>query len=239
MPEEENLKYNKEDFYELLDKNISSHDSVFLCNPNNPDGSSLKKDSIEKILQKYSDKIFIIDETFGEYLDKEDMILPLIEKYENLIVIKALTKFFGLPGLRLGYAISKNREIIDKMNSYLPVWNINTFSEEVAKIMFKEEEYIKNSIELNYKRKDYLIDELKKIGIFTRIYESSSDFIMVKYEEDDRFKLENFLKNKNILIRNLDNMEGLEKGFFRIAVKEEEKTDILVKALIEYKELKK
>lgn len=207
----------------------SNADAVVLCNPNNPDGSKLDKKSMEGLIIDNPRVMFIIDETFGEYLDLDDMLLPLISKFENIIVIKALTKFFGLPGCRLGYSISKNNEINDRVMCSLPVWNINTFSQEIAILMFKEKDYINNSISENKVNKEYLLDNLKKIELFERVYDSSSDFIMVRCKKAR--ELEKYLKKRGILIRNLSNMRGLDGNYIRIAVKTKEYTNNLIEQI--------
>lgn len=216
-----------------IENNIENFDSLILCNPNNPDGSKINIKYLEKLLINNKSKLFIIDETFGEYLEIGDMVLPLVKKHDNLIVIKALTKFFGLPGCRLGYAISNNKELLEKVNEKLPIWNINTFSEEIAKLMFLEEEYIKSSIIENKINHAYLFNRLNEDALLEKVFISSSDFIMV-YDRKMPEIVE-FLKKKNILIRSLSNMEGLNEYFSRIAVKEKEKTDILINALKEFR----
>lgn len=226
-------KYNAQGgrYYEEMSKLISVEkpESVILCNPNNPDGVKLDVDKLMELINKYKDVFFIIDETFGEYLDEDDMVLPRINEVKNVVVIKALTKFFGLPGCRLGYMVTSNLDFNNKVASKLPIWNINTFSEQIAILMFKENEYIEKSKEMNRINREYLMEKLEKIGVFDKVYDSSSDFLMVK--SDDMESIVDSLKEKQILIRSLKNMRALDETYARIAVKTKDKTDRLIEEL--------
>lgn len=228
------LRLYPSDIYTRIQLEIDDKicDAVVLCNPNNPDGSRLDIDKIEDLIRNNPKVMFIIDETFGEYLDMKDMVLNIFEKYRNVIVIKALTKFFGLPGTRLGYSVSINEELNERIYSSLPVWNVNTFSSEIAMLMFKEKDYISSSILENQKNREYLLKKMNNIPLFERVYSSSSDFIMVK--SDHSLELERYLKTKGILIRNLGNMRGLDSRYIRLAVKTKVFTDRLEKEIMNF-----
>ena len=97
---------------DIVQANINNFDSLFICNPNNPNG---KVKNLEKILELIieNNKLLIVDETFMEFVENEEQysLIKYVEKYENLFILKAVTKFFGMPGLRLGYGVTSNKDI--------------------------------------------------------------------------------------------------------------------------------
>lgn len=219
--------------------------AVVLCNPNNPDGKRLNKEDFQDFLnfcqspelkalsesKRSCEKeviTVIVDETFAEYLDLKDQLLPLVEEYSNLIVIRAITKFFGLPGLRLGYAMSKNQTLLQSMEAKLTTWNIGVFDQEIARLLFKEDAFIRETIKDNQHNRQRMKEKLKECQVLEEVYDSCASFLLVKSKRHD---LDVLLKEKGILIRSLKNMTGLNRSYFRLAVKPPSQQDILLKEL--------
>ncbi len=208
-----------------------SIDLIVLCNPNNPDGKRYDREAFREFLIAIKDGgvRVMVDETFGEYLEHEEMLLPLITDFEELLVVKALTKFFGLPGVRLGYGITRSTKWHREIERRLTTWNVGSFAQGIARILLSEGHFIRVSREENRKTREYLFQSLQASGLFTRVYPSSASFIMV-YKED-MTKLIHELKNQGILIRDLANMPGLGEGYARIAVRDKDHADALLEAL--------
>lgn len=216
-----------EDFFKALEEEVTAG-AVVLCNPNNPDGKRLDIPAFAQFLARLQAKgqRVILDETFGEYLQADQRGLPLVADFPNLIVVKALTKFFGLPGLRLGYGICRDLEVIKQLQSRLTTWNVGTFEEQLAMILFQQEEYIDRSQRNNRLHREHLIKNLESMPIFDRIYESHGNFIMTRSQ---RWDLAEKLRRNQVLIRDLRDLVG--PGYYRIAVKRPQDTDRLIKAL--------
>ena len=207
-------------------------DSIFICNPNNPDGSVRE---IKKLLEfaEKEGKLLIVDETFIEFADseKDRSLVNMVEKSKNLFIIRAVTKFFGIPGIRLGYGISSNRELLQKMYDEKEPWTINSFADSASDFIFKEEEYIRKSKEYFSKERVCMINEINKIdGI--KAFNSDANFILVRFENRNVLDVkENLLKRAGLLIRDASNFIGLDSSFARVAIKNHEQNTVLVDAL--------
>lgn len=213
-------------------KGKDEFDSIFICNPNNPDGSVRE---IKKLLEfaEKEGKLLIVDETFIEFADseKERSLINMVEKSKNLFIIRAVTKFFGIPGIRLGYGISSNRELLQKMYDEKEPWTINSFADSASDFIFKEEEYIRKSKEYFSKERVCMINEINKIdGI--KAFNSDANFILVRFENRNVLDVkENLLKRAGLLIRDASNFIGLDSSFARVAIKNHEQNTVLVDAL--------
>lgn len=218
-----------------VEKSIKEDSLVIICNPNNPDGAIYDLEAVTCLLNKLKEKnsFLLVDETFAEYLGRKDLnALTLVPFYDNLIVVKALTKFFGLPGVRLGYGITKNEELNKKIISRQTTWNVGAFAENIGKIIIKDKKYIEESIEDNKKNRRYLKEVLENTGLFKKIYPSFADFLTVSLKDDvDDDDFVELLKEKGILIRSLHNMQPFTKRDFRIAVKTKRDIERLKKEL--------
>ena len=163
-----NLDLDKNNNFEIdvdiVQANINNFDSLFICNPNNPNG---KVKNLEKILEHIieNNKLLIVDETFMEFVENEEQysLIKYVEKYENLFILKAVTEFFGMPGLRLGYGVTSNKDIIEKIYHYKEPWTINSFADNLSNYIFKNEIYIKESKEFYKNERSYMLNELRKI----------------------------------------------------------------------------
>ncbi len=224
-------------FYPLKDFSLDVDDlisslktrAVLLCNPNNPTGHVVKKDDLLKLLEyTYKRGIYlIIDEAFIDFID-EGSLVDRIKDYSNLMITKSLTKFFAIPGIRLGYILSSNKELITSIHRYHMPWSVNSIADHIACNILKDKEYIKKTKDFIKEEREYLYQELLKIKEL-RVYKSYANFIFFKADEE----LDTKLKKYHILIRNCNNYRNMEKGYFRIAVKDREKNKYLISKLRE------
>ncbi len=225
---EENSFLILEDILEYINDKL---DIIFICNPNNPTGVVTSKELLKKILEKSkeNDIITVIDESFLDFIKEDLSMVSLTNKYDNLIIIKSLTKFFAIPGLRIGYGICSNEELNGKIQKISPAWNINILAEIAAKAGFKDKDYInKSRIYLN-KEREYLFRNLEQIKQL-KIYKPSVNFIFFKTLINIDLKDE-LLRKKNILIRSCSNYEGLDSGYYRIAVRTHEENCIFIEEI--------
>lgn len=231
-----NYQYTKEGFISLLD----DYDTICIVNPDNPTGSFLKKEEMIKILDKAleKNKMIIFDESFIDFANpkyKYSFIEnEILEKYPNLVVIKSISKSYGIPGVRLGVLATSNLDLMGKIKKYLSVWNINSYGEYFLQIanLYKKD-YIK-SCEKIYEERTRLINELRKIkGI--KVYDSEANFVMCKLESYDSTKLAINLLDDNIFIKDLKTKDAFKgKNYIRLAIKTQEENDQLIKDLKKY-----
>ena len=213
-------------------ENIDKFDSLFICNPNNPNGKVKNLGCLLDIIIKHN-KLLIVDETFMEFVEDEAKysLIKYIDKYENIFILKAVTKFFGLPGLRLGYGITSNKEIIKNIYKYKEPWTINSFAENLSNYIFFDKEYLKKSKSYYIKERNYMLKELKRIDKLYA-YDTDTNFILIKLKGLKSYKLkEKLFKEADILIRDASNFIGLDDSFIRVAIKSHKENEIFINEL--------
>jgi len=222
-----NLSTNIDSFISQIPKN----GCIFLCNPNNPTGELLSKKELLSIIivAKKLKTIVFIDECFIELVPKSnESLISYVKKYDNLFILRSLTKSFGLPGLRIGYACG-SKEIIKILQKIKIPWSVNSLAQDAANVVIKNISHIKKSNIIIQKELKYLEDNISILNGFECI-SSSTNFILIKTKNDSTKLQTKLLKNK-ILIRDCKNFRGLDNHYIRIAVKSHKDNVKLVKAL--------
>lgn len=228
LKEEDDFKLTDE-LIENLDESI---DLLFICNPNNPTGVITDRSYLEKLIKRAEKlNIFVaVDESFLDFIDDKDKysVMNLISKYSNLVIIKSLTKFYAIPGLRIGFGVTDNKDLLEKIDRVTMSWNVNTLASIAAICGLKEDTYNKESIVYVNKEKEYLYNNLKNIkGL--KVFTPSVNFIFFKIKEDIDLKME--LLKYGVLIRTCNNYIGLNDKFYRIAVRTREENEKIINAL--------
>ncbi len=204
---------------------------LFLCNPNNPTGRLLPRNGVLKIVDKAEEKgvIVVLDEVFIDYAEKESLIKDAIRK-KNLIVLRAFTKFFAMPGLRLGYLVT-NETLMKKLKETIGPWPINSLAQIAGELTIKDTKYINESVRYIEKERAHLMKGISKNKGLTP-FTSSTNFILIKIKNNglDVPMLYNILAEKGLLIRDCINF-GLGDKFFRIAVRKRRENIRLLKEL--------
>lgn len=225
-----------ERFFKALDADI---DLLFLANPNNPTGALLDRDFLIKILDICREKeiVVVADECFIDFCENGYSLLGETENYRNLIVVQAFTKIFSIPGVRLGYLVCSNENILLEIQRHLPEWNTSVAAQAAGIACIKETDFIKETRVYVKKERQFLETELRKAG-FT-VYSGQADFILM-YDDKPLHKrksLYDYLLQRGILIRDCQSFRGLSKGYYRIAVKKHDENVILLQEIQEYKNI--
>lgn len=220
----------------LLKKNIRENSLVFLCNPNNPTGSLLPYSEILSVWKvcKENNAVLIVDEVFMDFVsrNKSFTMAKLAVKERNLLVLKSLTKLFGLAGLRVGYLIGE-KETLKKLKRLQYPWNINLLAQLAGAEVVKDKEYIVRNQEIVNKERLYLFACLGNIGGIN-VFPSEANFLLCELtgkKIKSAADLSRSLLRKNILIRDCSNFRGLNGRFFRVSVKTRQANSRLVTAL--------
>lgn len=230
------LYLRSEDHFVLNEKSIeqklSQMDALFICNPNNPTGNVHDLKRLVEII-KEQDKWLIVDETFMEFVEDESTysLVPLIKSYRKLIVIKAITKFFGLPGLRLGYGVTSHEGLLENMYHYKEPWTVNSFAEQLTGHLLKDKVYQIESKAYFKKERGHMLEALGALeGV--KVYPTSTNFILLRLEKITAKTLkEKLFKEEGILIRDASNFKGLDEYFIRVAIKAPKDNEKLLAAL--------
>lgn len=234
---------SSDDNYRLsLDKIIDKLDDVdtmIIISPDNPSGSCLKYEEVIEILDiaKEKNKQVIFDESFMDFANNNYTLIDddILNKYSDLVVIKSISKSYGVPGLRLGVLASGNEKYIKIINNNLPVWNINSFAEYFLQIInIYKKDYMEGCKKIKEER-DRFYKELIKIKDLY-IYPSEANYFMCKLLSGSANELaEYLLDNNKILIKVLNGKNGFDDGeYIRIAIKSTIDNDYLVKSIKEY-----
>lgn len=211
----------------LMDMLTDDTDIFFIANPNNPTGYLADSTFMKQIIGHCKEKhIYVVaDECFMDFCEKNYSVLPLLCDYDNLIVVRAFTKLFAIPGVRLGYMLSKNEAVRQKVQRNLPEWNVSVLAQMAGEACIRESEYIKETASYVSRQRRLLSDGLKKLGF--KVYKSDADFILFY----SKLPLYDILLNKGILIRDCSNYVGLSEGYFRVAVKTYDENVRLLKVI--------
>lgn len=233
LKEEDNFILNKDKFIQKA----KNYNLAVICNPNNPTGKFISKEIIFEInenLKKSGTKLFI-DECFIEFISGWKEKTSALFKSENIFILRALTKFFALPGLRLGYGICFDKKIIEKINEIREPWSVNGFADLAGKVILNDIEYIKNTEKWILEERKYFTDSLKEIeeNKKIKIYETETNFILIKLLEMTSEEFKSRMEEKNILVRNASNFKFLDNSFIRLAIKDREKNKKVIEAIRE------
>ena len=205
----------KEDILQRLRE--EKPDLFFLTNPNNPNGKIIEKNLLEEIITVCEEQstIVVLDECFLPLtgFEKRLSFSYRTREYKNLIVLRAFTKTFAIPGVRLGYALCQ-KELAEAVKRHLPEWNLSVFAQMAGEECMKHLDYLEETVELIQKERSYLSGELEKLGY--KVYPSDANYILFRSNRRD---LAEKLLSDGILIRDCWDYKGLSKGYYRIAVK--------------------
>lgn len=211
---------------ELLDALTEETDLLFLANPNNPTGRLLDTAYLEKILQKCRkiDTVVVLDECFLDFCGQGESMLPRLSEYENLLVVRAFTKLYAIPGVRLGYLAGAPR-LVARIRQHLPEWNLSIFAQEAGIACAGQTEYAKRTAAFVRKERTLMEERLRALGV--RVFPGDANFLLLFSE----CPLYERLLRRKILIRDCANFRGLTKGYYRVAVRGREENERLWKAI--------
>ena len=212
---------------------------VFLGNPNNPDGTLLDKTHIRTVasMLKDANSLLVIDESFIDFVsneplrDNDQSMRSLINEFDNVIVVHSFTKFYAVPGLRIGAAYG-NEKLISQLHQYIPSWSVNTLAQAYTEAALNDVDYIKRTKQKLNEERAFMYDALDVIEGIT-VYPPSANFILFKVNHDGitANTINENLKKYNMIVRNCDTYVGLNNQWVRIAIKDQDTNIKLVEKL--------
>lgn len=219
-----------------IKKAIPKTGLIFLCNPNNPTSAVMQKNELMEIiwLCKRHNSVLAVDEAFMDFVrnSKEITLLNESVRHNRVLVIRSLTKFFSLPGLRIGY-LTGQQSIIRHISKFQYPWNVNLPAQLAAREALKDRQYIKSSKRIIREEADFLFENLCRINGL-KVYPPSANFVFCKLEKcriKSARQLNNALLKYGIVIRCCNNFRGLDNRFFRVAVRTRSENKQLIKSL--------
>ncbi len=229
LDEKNGFAFSVHDAENLMSEILSGRYGILMITtPNNPNGKLVPPNYIEEIAQscEKSGTWLLIDECFMALSGKDFSFIKNIGKFKNVAVLRAFTKTFALPGVRLGYLVSQ-KETAEKVQRELPEWNVSNIAQETGRACLSEKKYLLRAARLIEKERNFLSEKLRDFGF--EVFDSDVNFILFK--SDRIFDLKERLLEKKILIRDCSDYKGLKRGFYRIAVKKRRENKKLVSAL--------
>ncbi|MDO4553792.1 MAG: histidinol-phosphate transaminase [Lachnospiraceae bacterium] len=216
-----------------------SVDLLVICNPNNPTSSAIPRKQMRQILDvcKQQDIFVIIDETYVEFAPDVDEItaVPLTNYYNNVAILRGISKFFASPGLRLGYAICGNPDIIREINKKKNPWTINSLAAIAGEIMFSDTEYIQRTRSLILSERQRIKDILSTWKS-VKVYEPYANFILVRIlnPEITSDQMFDYCIRQKMMIRDCSTFPFLNHEYIRFCFMKPEDNNRLLRAMAEY-----
>jgi cobyric acid synthase CobQ/L-threonine-O-3-phosphate decarboxylase len=204
----------------LLDGKISSGQLVFIGQPNNPTGLLVDPVALRALALKHPSAFFVIDEAFFDFVENAESLIG--NRPPNVIILRSLTKFYAVPGLRLGYAVAEP-DVIQKIKKNMPLWSVNSLAQAVGEHALQDQAYALRTRAFVRQQREFLVNEIQSIPGLT-VFSGRANFLLVRldHQDADAPALARQLLSSGIAIRVCDNFDGLDGRFFRVAVKSEE-----------------
>lgn len=216
----------------FIDEIKDDLDIIFLCNPNNPTGALIEKEFSLRVLKKAKEMNIkvVFDESFLDFVENNEKysVIEYLDDFDNLIVVKSLTKLFAFPGIRLGYGLSSDFEMIKKINSVATPWSVNTVADYAGREALKEVKYIKNSVAYVKKENKFLYNGLKDFKDI-KVFKGAVNFLFFKLNRELNLREE--LIKQGVIIRSCNNYVGLDNSYYRVAVRRREENERLLEVL--------
>lgn len=203
--------------------------AIFLCNPNNPTGRLISREILMNLLtftREQGIRVFL-DECFMDLTGEDLSAVPLLEENPQLIILKAFTKSYGMAGVRLGYCMSADGELLSRMSAVSQPWNVSTLAQQAGIAALQEKEFLQMTVCTIAQERQWMEEQLKRCGF--RVCCSKANYILFY----GRTGLREALLDKGIAIRSCANYHGLGEGWYRIAVRLHSQNVLLIQAILD------
>jgi len=235
LKEENDFKLN---VHELKQELTSDFDLLVICNPNNPTSTAIPLSDMRKILDicKQRGILCMIDETYVEFTEKVEDItaVTLANYYNNIIILRGVSKFFAAPGLRLGYAVCGNADLIKQINQRKNPWTINTLAAIGGEMMFTDVDYINRTRALIKTERDRILKMISSCPNI-KVYPPAANFVLIKIQKEGITSSQVFdtAIRKGFMIRDCSSFPFLDQKFIRFCFMTEEMNTKLTELLLD------
>jgi len=203
-------------------------DMAFLCNPNNPTGHLLGKTEVLRIAEaaKEIKCLLVVDEAFIDFCP-ETSVINDVRDNPYLVVLRSMTKFYALTGLRIGYGVF-HRDVIDRIKEFKEPWTVNNLAQKAAIAALDDSSYADETMRLMKNEKQFLEHSFHEAGI--EFFPSAVNYYLLRIDNAGAIVKE--LRQKGILVRECSNFKGLDSSYVRVAVKSRRHNEIMLKELL-------
>lgn len=230
------FRIHLEEFLNVLDESLQL---LILCNPNNPTSSAIFKDDMEVILQhcKKLGIFVMVDETYVEFAPEIEKItsMPFVENYDNLMIIRGVSKFFAAPGLRLGYGVTSNEGFMKLLQTHQNPWSLNSVGAFAGERMLQDKAYIEATKDLIQTERSRIYKALQEIPELDT-FKPMANFFLVKILRSgvSSYDVFEFLIQKGLMVRDCASFESLEGEYIRFCIMNPEDNTRLLNGLVEF-----
>lgn len=227
---ENHFKLDTNDLFSQLNESI---DLLVICNPNNPTSSAIYRKDMRKILDicKQHDIFVMVDETYVEFAQDYAQIeaVPLTSYYNNIVILRGISKFFASPGLRLGYAITGNRDLIKEINTRKNPWTINSLAEIAGELMFTDTTYIEETKSLISSERRRVYEKLLTLPNI-EVFEPTANFVLIRILKEDLTSQDLFdaAIRESMMIRDCSTFPFLDNKYVRFCFMKPDMNDKLI-----------
>lgn len=215
--------FSVDDIYRLEDVGL-----LYICNPNNPTGSLIGKDTIRNIAEYCRERKIkiVLDEAYSFFLADECQTRQLLKEFDNIYIMKSLTKIFNLSGIRIGYVLTDKKNV-SEIEEIQPTWSVNAIAQKLALQYLNCEKYINDTRKYYKNERIRFIGKIRELGF--EVIDTQVNFFLMKVDNDDEI-IEEFMKN-GIVTRHTNNFKTLDGKYIRVAVKTVEDNDYFLEIL--------
>ena len=210
----------------VLEEALARGDGLFLGNPNNPTGTVFPRQTLLDLATHFPSKWLLVDEAFVQFLDQPDSVSLIKEKPQpaNILIFHSLTKFYALPGLRLG-AVVGHPDSISRLRPLKEPWSVNRVAEKVALKLIGCTDYEENLTQLIRRERPQVFSRIREISGF-QPFEPAANFLLARWTQtNDLDDFLSFMLRSGIHFRDCRNFPGLQDNFFRMAIRQGEEND--------------
>ncbi len=204
---------------------------LFLCNPNNPTGRTVSPALLQEIWKRCEEAgiLLVVDECFNEFLEhpEQNTLKGVLKTGANSVILKAFTKSFAMPGLRLGYGLCGNRDLAERIFSCGQPWGVSIPAQAAGVAALQEQGYLERMRRLIQTERRWLSENLARLGLC--VFPSEANYILFRTETE--ISLRERMEQRGVLIRACGNYRGLDDRYYRIAVRGHDENERLIAAL--------
>lgn len=230
----EDFSYGVQDIINFYEENPV--ENIILINPDNPSGNYIPQDEVIRLIEwcRYRNTKLVIDESFIDFADSnanlEETFITgdILAMYDQMFIVKSISKSYGVPGIRLGVIASSNESVVAKLKKSVPIWNVNSFAEFFMQVLPKyRKDYMRSLIKIRAARTEFLKGLNRCSGITA--FPSQANYILCEIHGYSGKEMTAWLLEENILVKDITDKINNGKQYLRIAVRTERENNQFVK----------
>ncbi|RLF14847.1 MAG: histidinol-phosphate transaminase [Thermoprotei archaeon] len=231
LKQEQGFSLDPEAVLESLSRRTKA---IFLCNPNNPTGYLAPREALLKIVREAHEAgaLVLIDESYVEFVDEPASLVDLVNSYSNLLVLRSITKPFGMPGLRIGYAVA-SEEVAGLISRVKTPWSVSVLAQAAAVEALRDRRYLERVKSLVARERRYVYERFRRLrGVWA--FPTKANFFLVDVGGTGKTSttLKADLMKRGILVRDCSSFRGLGRSYIRVAVRRRLENEALLRALV-------